>query len=112
MKKAGAIIIEGVAVGEFEQLDTDYALLLNADFKHDLNQFLNVNNAPMTTLESIIQFNQTNPARNMKYGQSELVKSQQSTTTKLQADSLASNLIQEAQNELDSMLQKINWMRS
>ncbi|KIZ81047.1 hypothetical protein, partial [Escherichia coli] len=42
----------------------------------------------------------------MKYGQSELVKSQQSTTTKLQADSLASNLIQEAQNELDSMLQK------
>ncbi|EDO0866430.1 amidase [Listeria monocytogenes] len=106
LKKAGAIIIEGVAVGEFEQLDTDYALLLNADFKHDLNQFLNVNNAPMTTLESIIQFNQTNPARNMKYGQSELVKSQQSTTTKLQADSLASNLIQEAQNELDSMLQK------
>lgn len=106
LKKAGAIIIEGVAVGEFEQLDTDYALLLNADFKHDLNQFLNVNNAPMTTLESIIQFNQNNPARNMKYGQSELVKSQQSTTTKLQADSLASNLIQSSQNELDSVLQK------
>lgn len=42
----------------------------------------------------------------MKYGQSELVKSQQSTTTKLQADSLASNLIQSSQNELDSVLQK------
>ncbi|EDN9503933.1 amidase [Listeria monocytogenes] len=107
LQKAGATIIEGIAVGEFEQKESyDYASLINTDFKHDLNQFLQVNHSPMSTLESIIQFNQTNPTRNMKYGQAELVKAQQSTITKQQADNLASNLIQSSQNELDSVLQK------
>ncbi|WP_187998915.1 amidase family protein [Listeria marthii] len=106
LQNAGATIVNGIAVGEFEQVDIDFSQLLNTDFKRDLNQFLQVNHSPMTSLESIIQFNQTNPAKNMKYGQSELVKAQQSTTTKQQADTLASNLIGTAQNELDSVLQK------
>ncbi|MDT0016134.1 amidase family protein [Listeria swaminathanii] len=106
LEKAGATIVNGIAIGEFEQVDVDFSRLLNADFKYDLNQFLQTNHAPMTSLESIITFNQTDPARNMKYGQSELVKAQQSTTTRQQANSLASNLIGTAQKELDSVLQK------
>lgn len=103
---AGATIVEGVNIGEFEEVDQNYSILLNADFKHDLNQFLGNNHAPMSTLESIISFNKTNPSTNMKYGQVELVRAQQSTKTKAQADTLASELIHITQTELDSVLQK------
>ncbi|ECP1911324.1 amidase [Listeria monocytogenes] len=103
---AGATIVEGVNIGEFEEVDQNYSILLNADFKHDLNQFLGNNHAPMSTLESIISFNKTNPSTNMKYGQAELVRAQQSTKTKAQADTLASELIHITQTELDSVLQK------
>ncbi|ELU8148960.1 amidase [Listeria monocytogenes] len=103
---AGATVIEGVNIGEFEEVDQNYSILLNADFKHDLNQFLGNNHAPMSTLESIISFNKTNPSTNMKYGQAELVRAQQSTKTKAQADTLASELIHITQTELDSVLQK------
>lgn len=90
---------------ELEQVDTDYITLLNADFKRDLNQFLQINRSPMSTLESIIAFNKTNPTRNMKFGQSELVASQNSTMTKQEADNVANELIHITQNELDSVLQ-------
>ncbi|EAW7133484.1 amidase family protein [Listeria monocytogenes] len=103
---AGATVIEGVNIGEFEEVDQNYSILLNADFKHDLNQFLGNNHASMSTLESIISFNKTNPSTNMKYGQAELVRAQQSTKTKAQADTLASELIHITQTELDSVLQK------
>ncbi|HAK0909958.1 TPA: amidase [Listeria monocytogenes] len=106
LKNAGATVVESINIGEFEEVDQNFSILLNADFKHDLNQFLGNNRAPMSTLESIITFNKTNPSRNMKYGQAELVRAQQSTTTKGQADTLANKLIQITQTELDSVLQK------
>ncbi|EJG4799077.1 amidase [Listeria monocytogenes] len=106
LKNAGATVVESINIGEFEEVDQNFSILLNADFKHDLNQFLGNNRAPMSTLESIITFNKTNPSRNMKYGQAELVRAQQSTTTKAQADTLANKLIQITQTELDSVLQK------
>ncbi|MBF2417073.1 amidase [Listeria innocua] len=102
---AGATVIEGITLEELEQVDTDYITLLNADFKRDLNQFLQINRSPMSTLESIIAFNKTNPTRNMKFGQSELVASQNSTMTKQEADNVANELIHITQNELDSVLQ-------
>ncbi|EED2629519.1 amidase [Listeria monocytogenes] len=106
LKNAGATVVESINIGEFEEVDQNFSILLNADFKHDLNQFLGNNRAPMSTLESIITFNKINPSRNMKYGQAELVRAQQSTTTKAQADTLANKLIQITQTELDSVLQK------
>ncbi|EAG4184894.1 amidase [Listeria monocytogenes] len=106
LKNAGATVVESINIGEFEEVDQNFSILLNADFKHDLNQFLGNNRAPMSTLESIITFNKTNPSRNMKYGQAELVRAQQSTTTKAQANTLANKLIQITQTELDSVLQK------
>lgn len=102
---AGATVIEGITLEELEQVDADYITLLNADFKRDLNQFLQINRSPMSTLESIIAFNKTNPTRNMKFGQSELVASQNSTMTKQEADNVANELIHITQNELDSVLQ-------
>ncbi|MBC2262564.1 amidase [Listeria sp. FSL L7-0091] len=105
LTNAGATIIEGIAIQELEQVDVDFSTLLNADFKRDLNQFLQINHSPMSTLESIIAFNNTNPSRNMQYGQSELIKAQKSTMTKKQADDLANQLIRTARSELDSALQ-------
>ncbi|EBH4249147.1 amidase [Listeria monocytogenes] len=106
LKNAGATVVESINIGEFEEVDQNYSILLNADFKHDLNQFLGNNHAPKSTLESIITFNKTNPSRNMKYGQAELVRAQQSTKTKAQADTLANEIIHITQTELDSVLQK------
>ncbi|EFB0933631.1 amidase [Listeria monocytogenes] len=105
LTNAGATIIEGITLEELEQVDTDYITLLNADFKRDLNQFLQINRSPMSTLESIIAFNKINPTRNMKFGQSELVASQNNTMTKQEADNVANELIHITQNELDSVLQ-------
>ncbi|EAD1623874.1 amidase [Listeria monocytogenes] len=105
LRTAGATIIEGITLEELEQVDADYITLLNADFKRDLNQFLQINRSPMSTLESIIAFNKTNPTRNMKFGQSELVASQNNTMTKQEADNVANELIHITQNELDSVLQ-------
>ncbi|MBC1910418.1 amidase [Listeria innocua] len=105
LTSAGATVIEGITLEELEQVDADYITLLNADFKRDLNQFLQINRSPMSTLESIIAFNKTNPTRNMKFGQSELVASQNSTMTKQEADNVANELIHITQNELDSVLQ-------
>ncbi|EJB4766806.1 amidase [Listeria monocytogenes] len=105
LTNAGATVIEGITLEELEQVDTDYITLLNADFKRDLNQFLQINRSPMSTLESIIAFNKINPTRNMKFGQSELVASQNNTMTKQEADNVANELIHITQNELDSVLQ-------
>ncbi|EAC7320001.1 amidase [Listeria monocytogenes] len=105
LTNAGATVIEGITLEELEQVDTDYITLLNADFKRDLNQFLQINRSPMSTLESIIAFNKINPTRNMKFGQSELVASQNNTMTKQEADNIANELIHITQNELDSVLQ-------
>ncbi|EGA6435446.1 amidase [Listeria monocytogenes] len=105
LTNAGATVIEGITLEELEQVDTDYINLLNADFKRDLNQFLQINRSPMSTLESIIAFNKINPTRNMKFGQSELVASQNNTMTKQEADNVANELIHITQNELDSVLQ-------
>ncbi|UPH48399.1 amidase family protein [Listeria innocua] len=105
LRTAGATVIEGITLEELEQVDADYITLLNADFKRDLNQFLQINRSPMSTLESIIAFNKTNPTRNMKFGQSELVASQNNTMTKQEADNVANELIHITQNELDSVLQ-------
>lgn len=105
LTNAGATVIEGITLEELEQVDTDYITLLNADFKRDLNQFLQINRSPMSTLESIIAFNKINPTRNMKFGQSELVASQNNTMTKQEADNIANELVHITQNELDSVLQ-------
>ncbi|EPA8843218.1 amidase family protein [Listeria monocytogenes] len=105
LTNAGATVIEGITLEELEQVDTDYITLLNGDFKRDLNQFLQINRSPMSTLESIIAFNKINPTRNMKFGQSELVASQNNTMTKQEADNVANELIHITQNELDSVLQ-------
>ncbi|EGC0090661.1 amidase [Listeria monocytogenes] len=105
LTNAGATVIEGITLEELEQVDTDYITLLNADFKRNLNQFLQINRSPMSTLESIIAFNKINPTRNMKFGQSELVASQNNTMTKQEADNVANELIHITQNELDSVLQ-------
>ncbi|EAC5859238.1 amidase [Listeria monocytogenes] len=105
LTNAGATVIEGITLEELEQVDTDYITLLNADFKRDLNQFLQINRSPMSTLESIIAFNKINPTRNMKFGQSELVASQNNTMTKQETDNIANELVHITQNELDSVLQ-------
>ncbi|HAA6726291.1 TPA_asm: amidase [Listeria monocytogenes] len=105
LTNAGATVIEGITLEELEQVDTDYITLLNADFKRDLNQFLQINRSPMSTLESIIAFNKINPTRNMKFGQSELVASQNNTMTKQEMDNIANELVHITQNELDSVLQ-------
>jgi amidase len=73
MKAQGAII-EEVTIPR----NNFSSIVLSHDFKHDLNKYLSKvsDDVPVKTLEDIIEFNKQDPTVRMRYGQTQLERSQ------------------------------------
>nr|WP_246369273.1 amidase family protein [Listeria rustica] len=105
LKAAGAIIVREVGFREEEETLFAFSDVLRDDFKRDLNQFLKGNKAPYQDLAAIIAFNETDKARNMKYGQSNLLESQNSHVSESVTNEAAKRLIEESARNLNQVFQ-------
>ncbi|MBC6316448.1 hypothetical protein HCJ54_12385 [Listeria grandensis] len=104
LEVAGATVVKGMKLEENQQDFTAFNDILKADFKTDLNQFLEKNQAPMKDLAAIIAFNKLDEARNMKYGQGNLEESEKNEATVASIDQRANDLIKRANKRIESLL--------
>ncbi len=68
----------GVEVVELEKVDTseiNVKFILMNDFARDLNKYLEKYNAPVKSLEELVEYNKKDAKARMRYGQSHLEKS-------------------------------------
>jgi amidase len=76
LRKAGAEIVEDIEIDTPGMNSASYTVLL-FEFKAGLNQYLEKSNAPVSSLEEVIRFNEENSAAAMPiFGQDILLKAQ------------------------------------
>jgi amidase len=111
MKEQGAELVDPVELFDESKLGkSEYEVLLY-EFKADLNAYLAAlgPDAPVHSLEQIIQFNEAQQARVMPYfGQERMIKAQAKgpLTQKRYQNALRRNLRLSRQEGIDAMLQK------
>ncbi|MBA3925618.1 amidase family protein [Listeria rustica] len=104
LEKAGAKVMKSKGLEESQQDYEAFDEILQADFKHDLNQFLKENQAPMKDLAAIIAFNKSDKTRNMKYGQGNLENAEKNQATAAAIDVRAKELIKKSSQHIESLL--------
>ncbi|CAM4346070.1 amidase [Listeria ivanovii] len=104
LKAAGATLVTDVSIPE--ETDEEFKLfgqVLSNDFKYDLNAFLAENNAPQKDLSTIIEFNKKDEKRNVKYGQSTIIKADDEKSTKEERDETAKKVITASKEKLEKI---------
>ncbi|KXY32259.1 amidase family protein [Bacillus sp. FSL K6-0067] len=103
LQGAGAILIENI------QLDTsgvDIESILEYDFKHNINNYLaSKKDIPVKTLKEIIMLNEKDARRYIKYGQAVIKKSEVSTITKKEFETVVHESQTNAKKELNKYLE-------
>jgi amidase len=110
MKSAGAVLIDPVAIETLGKFDDSELLVLQYEFKADLNAYLaRYPNAPMNSLRDIIEFNERHHREELFYfGQDILEQSQKKgpLTEKAYLDALAKNHRMARQDGIDAVMDK------
>jgi amidase len=110
MKSAGAVLIDPVAIETLGKFDDSELLVLQYEFKADLNAyFAQFPNAPVHSLKEIIEFNEKNRDRELFYfGQDILEQSEKKgpLTDKVYVDALAKNHRMARQDGIDAVMDK------
>jgi amidase len=110
MKSAGAVLIDPVAIETLGKFDDSELLVLQYEFKADLNAYLaQFPNAPVHSLKEIIEFNEKNRDRELFYfGQDILEQSEKKgpLTDKAYLDALAKNHLLARQQGIDAVMDK------
>jgi amidase len=111
MKKNGAIIVDPADVVTFNKTGDNETKVLLYELKADLNVYLARlgPNAPVKTLQDVIEFNDKNSAKEMPYfGQDMFLKAQTKgdLTTKDYLDALTTNLRLARQEGIDATMDK------
>ena len=76
MKAAGAIVVDADIVTAGQWDDAELQVLLY-EFKHDLQAYFAAANAPVKSLADVIEFNNTNAAKELPYFGQELFEQAQ-----------------------------------
>jgi amidase len=113
MKKQGAILIDPAPIETAGKFGDSEFLVLLYELKADLNAYLARlgPNAPVKTLQDIIDFNEKNPEKEMPYfGQDTFLKAQEkgSLTTQEYLDALAKNHQLARKEGIDATMDKNN----
>ncbi|MGH9864940.1 MAG: amidase, partial [Candidatus Acidiferrales bacterium] len=110
MKNEGAILVDPVAIDTLGKFDRSENVVLQYEFKADLNKYLaQFSNAPVHSLQEIIEFNNRNHDRELLYfGQDIMVHCQARgpLTDKTYLDALAKNHRLARQEGIDAVMDK------
>lgn len=111
MKQGGATIIDPVDIPHMGEYDATELTVLLYELKADLNTYLAGlgPNAPMKTLKDIIDFNEKNKDKELKYfGQDLFIKAEEkgSLTSKEYLDALEKNLRLSQKEGIDAVMDK------
>jgi len=110
MKKQGATLVDPADIGSFGKFDETELLVLLYELKADLNVYLaRLGNSPVHTLKEIIDFNERNRAKEMRwFGQDLFVKAEAKgpLTEKEYVDALAKNHQLARTEGIDALMDK------
>jgi amidase len=111
MKQLGAVIIDPVAVPNFDKFSATELEVLHYEFKADLNKYLKSlgKDARVHSMEEIIKFNEENEDRVMPYfGQEHMITALEkgSLSDKKYKDALAKNLRLTRKDGIDAVMRK------
>jgi amidase len=111
MKKNGAVIVDPADIATINKTGDNETKVLLYELKADLNAYLARlgPNAPVKTLQDVIEFNDKNSAKEMPYfGQDMFLKAQAKgdLTTKDYVDALTNNLRMARQEGIDATMDK------
>ncbi|WP_459501274.1 amidase family protein [Bacillus sp. C1] len=104
LQNAGATLTEDI---KLNRDGVDNLSILEYDFKHNLNAYLaNQKNVPVKSLKEVIEFNKKDEKRRVKYGQSLIIGSEESSLTKEEFEKSVQTSQSNAKKELDKYLEE------
>ncbi len=108
MKSEGAVLVDPVAIDTLGKFDGSENIVLQYEFKADLNKYLaQFSNAPVHSLKEIIEFNDRNHDKEILYfGQDIMVhcEARGPLTDKVYVDALAKNHLLARQEGIDAVM--------
>jgi len=108
MKNEGAVLVDPVEIGSLGKFDASENIVLQYEFKADLNKYLaQFSNAPMHSLKEIIEFNDRNHDKELLYfGQDIMVhcEARGPLTDKVYLDALGKNHRLTRQQGIDAVM--------
>lgn len=109
LKSEGAMLVDPVEIETLEKFGDSENIVLQYEFKADLNAYLAKFSAPVKSLQEIIEFNDRNHDKELQYfGQDIMVKSQARgpLTDKAYQDALAKNHRLTREEGIDAVMDK------
>ncbi|TKI35482.1 amidase [Bacillus cereus] len=106
LQNAGAILTENINLNG-EVVRSDLSAILKHEFKHSINTYLTEQkNIPVKSLKDVIEFNKKDEKRNVKYGQSLIEESADSSIKNETLQKLINKARVNAKKELDKYLEE------
>ena len=109
MRKAGAVVVEGLELPHWEEYDDEEMEVLLYEFKADLNAYLSSPGTPVKSLAEIIEYNKAHSKETMPwFGQELLFKAQEKGDLQEEAYKKArkKSLLMAGEEGIDSLLKE------